>query len=78
MQISWEVRNRFRLFREERDFLLHAESGRGRSVLAAEQTLELQSDGRGWARNMVNRLCIDVSPGASASPATATTSGKAI
>ena len=25
MQISWEVRNRFRLFREERDFLLHVE-----------------------------------------------------
>ena len=60
MQISWEVRNRFRLFREERDFLLHAEAGRGRSILAAEQALELQSDGRGWARNMVNRLCIDL------------------
>ena len=60
MQISWEVRNRFRLFREERDFLLHAESGRGRSILASEQALELQSDGRGWARNSVNRLCIDL------------------
>jgi hypothetical protein len=61
LQISWEVRNRFRLFREERDFLLHAESARDRSILAAEQALELQSDGRGWARNMVNRLCIDSS-----------------
>src|SRR4030088_1488904 len=60
MQISWEVRNRFRLFREERDFLLHSEAARGRSVLAAEQALELQSDGRGWARNTVNRLCIDL------------------
>lgn len=60
MQISWEVRNRFRLFREERDFLLHIDSGRGRSVLASEQTLERQSDGRGWARNTVNRLCIDL------------------
>jgi lysophospholipase L1-like esterase len=60
MQITWEVRNRFRLFREERDFLLHTESGRGRSVLASEQALELQSDGRGWARNVVNRLCIDL------------------
>src|SRR5689334_1395253 len=60
LQISWEVRNRFRLFREERDFLLHTESGRGRSVLAAEQALEMQSDGRGWARNVVNRLCIDL------------------
>jgi hypothetical protein len=61
MQISWEVRNRFRLFREERDFLLHTESARGRSILASEQALELQSDGRGWARNTVNRLCIDLS-----------------
>ena len=60
MQISWEVRNRFRLFREERDFLLHTDSARGRSILASEQALELQSDGRGWARNMVNRLCIDL------------------
>jgi lysophospholipase L1-like esterase len=61
MQISWEVRNRFRLFREERDFLLHTDSARGRSILVAEQALELQSDGRGWARNTVNRLCIDLS-----------------
>src|ERR1700694_6320785 len=60
MQISWEVRNRFRLFREERDFALHVEAARGRSVLASEQALELQSDGRGWARNTVNRLCIDL------------------
>ena len=59
LQISWEVRNRFRLFREERDFPLHVEARRGRSVLAAEQALGLQSDGRGWARNTVNRLCID-------------------
>src|ERR1700712_5972203 len=61
VQISWEVRNRFRLFREERDFLLHTESAKGRSILASEQALELQSDGRGWARNTVNRLCIDLS-----------------
>jgi hypothetical protein len=60
LQITWEVRNRFRLFREERDFRLHVESGLGRSVLASEQALELQSDGRGWARNTVNRLCIDL------------------
>ncbi len=32
----------------------------GRSILASEQALELQSDGRGWARNTVNRLCIDL------------------
>jgi lysophospholipase L1-like esterase len=61
LQISWEVRNRFRLFREERDFLLHADSAKGRGILASEQALETQSDGRGWARNTVNRLCIDLS-----------------
>jgi lysophospholipase L1-like esterase len=60
MQISWEVRNRFRLFREERDFLIHTETLRGGSVLGSERTLEVQSDGRGWARNTVNRLCIDL------------------
>ncbi len=60
LRISWEVRNRFRLFREERDFQLHVESERARGVLASERALELQSDGRGWARNMVNRLCIDL------------------
>jgi lysophospholipase L1-like esterase len=60
MQVSWEVRNRFRLFREERDFLLHADAMRGGNVLSSEQKLEPQGDGRGWARNMVNRLCIDL------------------
>src|ERR1700716_1346064 len=60
MQISWEVRNRFRLFREESDFLIHTETLRNGSILASEQALELQSDGRGWARNTVNRLCIDL------------------
>ena len=60
IQITWEVKNRFRLFREERDFQLHAESLRNRSILASEDALEVQSDGRGWARNMVSRLCIDL------------------
>lgn len=61
MQISWEVRNRFRLFREERDFQLQVEALSGRSILASEQLLATQSDGRGWARNTVGRLCIDPS-----------------
>lgn len=61
MQISWEVRNRFRLFKEERDFKLQVEALNGRSVLASEQMLATQSDGRGWARNTVGRLCIDPS-----------------
>ena len=60
MQISWQVRNRFRLFREERDFQLHIDAAKTGGILTSEQALELQSDGRGWARNMVNRLCIDL------------------
>src|SRR5690606_36341553 len=48
MQITWQVRNRFRLFREERDFTLHTEAMRTGSILAAEEALALQSDGRGW------------------------------
>lgn len=59
-QIVWEVRNRFRLFREERDFLLHAETLRNQTVLGSEQALAVQSDGRGWARNTVGRLCINL------------------
>src|ERR1700759_2870997 len=60
LQISWEVKNRFRLFREQRDFQLHVDAMRERSVLAAEQSLELQGEGRGWACNMVNRSCLDL------------------
>src|SRR6185437_11559305 len=60
LQITWQVRNRFRLFREERDFQLHTDAARNGSILQSEQALELQSDGRGWARNTVNRLCIDL------------------
>jgi len=59
MQISWEVRNRFRMFREERDFQLHVEAAKNRDVLGAEQALAIQSDGRGWARNTLVRLCVD-------------------
>ena len=58
-RIVWEVKNRFRLFREERDFLLHVEAMQGRNILEAERVLAQQSDGRGWARNIVSRLCID-------------------
>jgi len=60
IQITWEVRNRFRLFRESRDFELHVDAMAGRSILGAEDALEIQSDGRGWARNAVGRLCIDM------------------
>ena len=57
--IEWRVRSRFRLFRDERDFDRHVAAQLGRSILAAEQSLALESGGRGWARDMVARLCID-------------------
>jgi len=57
--ITWTVANRFRLFREERDFRRHEEAAQGRTVLATEQALAEAADGRGWARDMVGRLCLD-------------------
>jgi hypothetical protein len=59
MHIEWEVKNRFRLFRNEADFQRHVAAARGDGVLAAEQRLERESDGRGWARDTVERLCVD-------------------
>src|SRR6266700_1836008 len=57
--IAWTVTNRFRLFRDERDFRRHAEAAQGRTVLETEQALAAATDGRGWARDMVGRLCLD-------------------
>ena len=59
IRIEWEVRNRFRLFRNEADFRRHAAAYRGDSILASEQRLARASDGRGWARDMVDNLCVD-------------------
>ena len=47
--ITWTVVNRFRLFRDERDFRRHADATRGRTVLEAEQTLAAATDGDGQA-----------------------------
>jgi len=57
--IRWEVRNRFRLFRDARDFERQAAALRSGSVLAAERSLAAETDGRGWARRTVERLCLD-------------------
>src|SRR5215468_2092117 len=48
--ITWEVMNRFRLFRDDRDFRRHVDAQSGRSVLDAEQDLAEATEGRGWAR----------------------------
>src|SRR5262249_10945611 len=59
--VSWQVKNRFRLFRYEADFLKHVDADRGDGILTAEQRLARETDGHGWARTMVNGLCIDQS-----------------
>src|SRR5215471_12753488 len=57
--IIWTVANRFRLFRDERDFRRHVEATQGRTVLEAEQALAAATDGGGWARDVMGRLCLD-------------------
>jgi hypothetical protein len=57
--VAWEVKNRFRLFRDEKDFNRHVAASQAGSVLAAEQLMARESEGRGWARDMVVRLCTD-------------------
>ena len=59
--IAWEVKNRFRLFRNEADFLRQVAASRGDGVLAAEDRLERESGGLGWAKDVVGKLCIDAS-----------------
>jgi hypothetical protein len=59
LRIEWEVKNRFRLFRNEADFQRHVAAARGDGVLAAERRLARETDGRGWARDVVERLCVD-------------------
>ncbi|HTK12670.1 MAG TPA: hypothetical protein VL402_02615 [Xanthobacteraceae bacterium] len=60
LHIAWEVKNRFRLFRSEADFQRQVAAFRGNGVLGAEDRLELAGDGRGWAKDVIDRLCVDV------------------
>jgi len=53
------VKNRFRLFRSEADFQRHVAADRGDGLLAVEDRLARENDGRGWARDTVERLCVD-------------------
>jgi hypothetical protein len=58
-QIVWEVKSRFRLFRNERDFERQLAAHRGDGELAAEARLARATDGRGWARELIGQLCLD-------------------
>lgn len=58
-RIVWEVKNRFRLFRNDADFQRHVSADRGDGVLAAERRLARDTDGRGWAKDVFEKLCVD-------------------
>ena len=59
LRIVWEVKNRFRLFRREQDFLRHVAALNLKTVLAAEQQMAVETDGRGWAAPLLSYLCVD-------------------
>jgi hypothetical protein len=59
LQVVWEVKNRFRLFRNEADFQRHVAADQGDGVLAAERRLAVKTDGRGWAKDLLGKLCVD-------------------
>src|SRR5580704_5671698 len=57
--VSWQVKNRFRLFKDESDFE-HMVQFHGRNgVLADETTLAGETRGVGWAAPIVARLCVN-------------------
>ncbi len=58
-RIQWEVKNRFRLFKSEADFQKLVAENRGDGILAQERRLETDSDGLGWAKDVVANLCLD-------------------
>lgn len=58
LRLTWEVKNRFRLFRMESDFRKHV-AAEGETILAAEQRLATETGGRGWARVDINSLCVN-------------------
>jgi len=60
LRIVWEVKNRFRLFRREQDFRRHLAALSLKTILAAEQQMAAETDGRGWAAGMLSNLCVDV------------------
>ena len=60
LQVVWEVKNRFRLFRNEADFRKHAAADPGNGILAAERKLAADTDGRGWAKDVLGHLCVDI------------------
>jgi hypothetical protein len=59
VSIKWEVKSRFRLFKNEDDFKYMADNHGRNGVLADETALSRATNGNGWARRMVSQLCLD-------------------
>jgi hypothetical protein len=59
LRVVWEVKNRFRLFRNEADFHKHVVAETVLGALHAERRLAAETDGRGWAQDVLGRLCVD-------------------
>lgn len=59
VSITWEVKSRFRLFKNEDDFNYVAHFHAHNSVLDAEMALAADTRGKGWARRVLPHLCID-------------------
>jgi hypothetical protein len=59
VSISWQVKSRFRLFKNEEDFKYMAANYDAGGVLASENRLAAATGGNGWARRIVNGLCVD-------------------
>jgi hypothetical protein len=57
--IKWEVKNRFRLFKNEDDFTYMARFHGHDGVLADETALAAETKGLGWASRAIMRLCIN-------------------
>src|SRR5579862_6075179 len=57
--IKWEVKSRFRLFKNEDDFKYMADNHGRNGILADETALAKETNGNGWARRMVSQLCLD-------------------
>ncbi len=59
VSIKWEVKSRFRLFKNEDDFNYMADNHGRDGVLADETALATATNGNGWARRMASQLCLD-------------------
>src|SRR4029077_11873296 len=59
ISISWKVKSGFRLFKNEEDFKYLMNNYAVAGVLATENKLADATRGNGWARRIVNALCVD-------------------